>query len=79
MIKVHSDWELRGPGDCQSRERDRLQAPVVFHRILGDLQDHRGMGIRRPGSQRFGKFDLNDVEGASAPARLGCGVHNCVR
>ena len=70
MIKVHSDWELRARAIAKVASAIGSRLPWYFT-AFSEICKITGHGIRRPGSQRFGKFDLNDVEGAApCPPRL---------
>jgi hypothetical protein len=64
MVEVDRHGNGRPTSDGQGRQGHRLKPAVVPHRVLADLQDHRGAGPDGAGHDGFGVLELDHVEGA---------------
>src|SRR5215218_6612154 len=72
MIEVDRNRYGRAPSDGEGREGHRLETAVVTHRVLADLQNHRGPGSGGAGHDGFGALELDHVEGADTATVARC-------
>jgi hypothetical protein len=72
MVEVYCDGHGRVSSDGKGREGHWLESAVVTHRVLADLQNHRGVGFGGTGHDGLRVLELDHVEGADTAMVARC-------